>query len=174
MRLDRWIAWTIALVAVTGSYATIVALTGGFKVSIAGFRLSSHSWQRPALVAAAGVIVLAIAARAQIVAALRRLSTVLESSRQAGWLVAAAAVWTLSIGIGFGTFSNGGADSYGYVGQARLFAHGKLTDTIPVSSDYQWPNVEYTLTPLGFTKGQSPWFIGRKACSAGMVARTFW
>jgi hypothetical protein len=159
MRLDRWIAWTIALVAVTGTYATIVALTGGFKVSIAGLRLSSHSWQRPALVAAAGAIVLAIAARAQIVAALRRLSMVLESSRHAGWLVAAAAVWTLSIGIGFGTFSNGGADSYGYVGQARLFAHGKLTDTIPVSSDYQWPNVEYTLTPLGFTKGQSPGVI---------------
>ena len=159
MRPDRWIAWTIALVAITGTYAAIVAVTGGFKVSIAGFRLSSHSWLRPALVAAAGAVVLAIAARAQIVAALRRLSTVLESSRHAGWLAAATAVWTLSIGIGFGTFASGGADSYGYVGQARLFAHGKLTDTIPVSPDYQWPNVEYTLTPLGFTKGQSPGVI---------------
>lgn len=159
MRPNRWIVWTLALVAITGTYAAILALTGGFKVSIAGFRLSSHSWHRPALVAAAGAIVLAIAARAQIVAALRRLSTVLESSRHAGWVVAATAVWTLSIGIGFGTFANGGADSYGYVGQARLFAHGKLTDTIPVSPDYQWPNVEYTLTPLGFTKGQSPGVI---------------
>jgi 4-amino-4-deoxy-L-arabinose transferase-like glycosyltransferase len=73
--------------------------------------------------------------------------------------VLVAAIWTLSVGIGFGTFASGGADSYGYVGQARLLAHGKLTDTIPVSRDYQWPNVEYTLSPLGFTKGTSPGVI---------------
>ena len=47
------------------------------------------------------------------------------------------------IGLGYGTFANGGADSYGYVGQAQLLAQGKLTDTIPVSRDYQWPNVDY-------------------------------
>ena len=74
-------------------------------------------------------------------------------------MVLVAAIWTLSVGIGFGTFAIGGADSYGYVGQARLLAHGKLTDTIPVSRDYQWPNVDYTLTPLGFTKGTSPGVI---------------
>src|SRR4029079_17403425 len=75
------------------------------------------------------------------------------------WLAVIAAIWTLSIGIGFGTFASGGADCCGYCGQARLLSHGRLTDTIPVSRDYQWPNVEYTLTPLGFTKGQSPGVI---------------
>jgi hypothetical protein len=154
-RRDRWITPLIVIVAVTGAYAAIVALTGGFKVTIVGLRFSSQSWQRPATVAAFGAIVLAVTARARIVAASIRLAAALESSRAAGWLAVIAAIWTLSIGIGFGTFASGGADSYGYVGQARLLAHGRLTDTIPVSRDYQWPNVEYTLTPLGFTKGQS-------------------
>lgn len=147
------------MVAVTGAYAAIVALTGGFKISIGGLRFSSHSWQRPAAVAAIGAVVVVLAARARILTASTRLAVVLDSSRGAAWFVAVAAVWTLLVGIGFGTFANGGADSYGYVGQARLLAHGRLTDTIPVSPDYQWPNVEYTLTPLGFTKGQSPGVI---------------
>jgi 4-amino-4-deoxy-L-arabinose transferase-like glycosyltransferase len=158
-RPDRWVAWTIAVVVLTGAYAVAVALTGGFKISLAGVRLSSHSWQRPAAVAAIGAVIVAVAARAWIAAASARLASVLEASRACTWLVTAAAIWTLSVGIGFGTFASGGADSYGYVGQARLLAHGRLTDTIPVSRDYQWPNVEYTLTPLGFTKGRSPGVI---------------
>ena len=158
-RPDRWIAWTIAVVVLTGAYAVAVALTGGFKVSLAGLRFSSHSWHRPAAVAALGAAIVAVAARGWIAGASARLGSVVEASRASTWLVIAAAIWTLSVGIGFGTFASGGADSYGYVGQARLLAHGRLTDTIPVSRDYQWPNVEYTLTPLGFTKGQSPGVI---------------
>ena len=156
---DRLIAWMTAVVGVTAAYASAVALTGGFKISIAGFRFSSHAWERPAVVAGLGAIVLAGLARARIAAVSIRLAAILESSGFARSLVASAAIWTLAIGIGYGTFASGGADSYGYVGQARLLAHGRLTDTIPVSPDYQWPDVEYTLTPLGFTKGQSPGVI---------------
>jgi hypothetical protein len=156
---DRLIAWITAVVGVTAAYASAVALTGGFKINIAGLRFSSHTWERPALIAGLGAIVLAGLARARIAAVSIRLAAILESSGFARSLVASAAIWTLAIGIGYGTFASGGADSYGYVGQARLLAHGRLTDTIPVSPDYQWPNVEYTLTPLGFTKGQSPGVI---------------
>ncbi len=159
---DRLIAWMTAVVGVTAVYASAVALTGGFKINIAGFRFSSHTWERPALVAGLGAIVLAGLARARIAAVSVRLAAILESSGFARSLVASAAIWTLAIGIGYGTFASGGADSYGYVGQARLLAHGRLTDTIPVSPDYQWPDVEYTLTPLGFTKGQSPGVIAPK------------
>jgi dolichyl-phosphate-mannose-protein mannosyltransferase len=151
---DRWIPWLVGLVAATGVYAVAVALTGGFKVVIAGVRISSHSWERPALFAAIGAIALAIATRARIAVASRNLAVALESPAVSRWLFAAAAMWAVAIGIGFGTFANGGADSYGYVGQARLFAHGKLTDTIPINRAYDWPNVDYTLTPLGFTKGR--------------------
>src|SRR5689334_4523454 len=158
-RRDRWIAAGIVTVAVSSVYAAVVAVTGGFRIAIAGFRFSSHSWERPAIVAATAAVVLAVAARARIAAAAGRLSGILESSRAAGLVATVAAIWTLTIGIGYGTYASGGADSYGYVGQARLLAHGRLTDTIPVSRDYRWPNVEYTLTPLGFTKGQSPGVI---------------
>jgi hypothetical protein len=156
---DRWIAWTIAVVAATSVYALVVWATGGYRLVVAGIRLSSHSWQRPALVASAGILILAVAFRAQLAAALRRGTVLIDSAQFARWLVAPAAVWALAAGVGFGTFANGGSDSYGYVSQARLFAHGRLTDTIPVSRDYRWPDVEYTLTPLGYTKGQSPGVI---------------
>ena len=151
---ERWIQWGIALVGAITVYAIALALTGGFKISIAGVRFSSHSWGRPAALAAIGAIALVIAARAQIVAASRSLAVGLESPFACLSAVGAAAIWTVAIGISCGTFANGGADSYGYVGQARLLAQGRLTDTIPVRPQYQWPNVDYTLTPLGFTKGR--------------------
>jgi len=158
-RPDRWLAWAIAVVALTAAYAVAVAVTGGFKVYLAGFRFSSQSWQRPATIAAIGAAAVAAAARARIAAASTQLGARAQSSRGSSWIVLLAAIWTLSVGIGFGTFASGGADSYGYVAQARLLAHGRLTDTIPVSREYQWPNVEYTLTPLGFTKGKAPGVI---------------
>jgi 4-amino-4-deoxy-L-arabinose transferase-like glycosyltransferase len=151
---ERWLPWGIALVGATTVYAIALALTGGFRISVAGVRLSSHSWERPAAVAAIGAIALVIATRAQIVATSRTLAVGLESPLACLSVVGAAAIWTVAIGISCGTFANGGADSYGYVGQARLLAQGRLTDTIPVSREYQWPNVDYTLTPLGFTKGR--------------------
>jgi hypothetical protein len=155
-RPDRWLVWAIAAVALTGAYAVAVAVTGGFKVYLGGFRFSSQSWERPATIAAIGAAAVAAAARARIAAASTHLGARAQSSRGSSWIVLLAAIWTLSVGIGFGTFASGGADSYGYVAQARLLAHGRLTDTIPVSREYQWPDVEYTLTPLGFTKGKSP------------------
>src|SRR6266513_1607199 len=128
---DRWIGWTIAIVAVTSVYATTVALTGGFKIALGGLRFPSREWQRPAAVAIIGAIVLAVAARARIAAASSRLAIAADSPRFARWMAAVGGVSALAAGIGFGTFASGGADSYGYVGQARLLAEGRLTDTIP-------------------------------------------
>jgi dolichyl-phosphate-mannose-protein mannosyltransferase len=153
---DRWLLWGVVLVGATATYAVAVALTGGFKFTIAGLRFSSHSWERPAVVAAIGAIGLAITVRNWIADLSRNLAGTIESLPVARVAVGAAALWAVAAGIGFGTFANGGADSYGYVGQARLLAHGRLTDTIPVSHEYQWPDVDYTLTPLGFTKGRHP------------------
>ncbi len=156
LRIERWIPWLIGLVAATAVYAVAVAYTGGFKVTLGRLRFSSHSWERPAIVAAIGAIALAIAARNWIAGLSRNLADTIESVPIARVAVVAAALWAVAAGISFGTFANGGADSYGYVGQARLLAHGRLTDTIPVSPEYQWPDVDYTLTPLGFTKGRHP------------------
>ncbi len=156
---ERWTTVIATVVAATSAYAILVWFTGGFRIEVAGLRLSSRSWERPATVAAIGFVILLVTVRVRSAAALRQLSEILDSPTFAQRTVAIAACWTLAAGIGFGTFANGGADSYGYVAQARLLTQGRLTDTIPVSRDYQWPNVEYTLTPLGFTKGQAPGVI---------------
>jgi 4-amino-4-deoxy-L-arabinose transferase-like glycosyltransferase len=154
---DRRVAWILAAVVIATLYAVTIAVTGGFNFQIAGIRLRSHSWVRPALLALAGAGVLALVIRERLPAASAHVSRVLESAGLATWptwLAGAAMAWALAAGVGFGTFASGGADSYGYVGQARLLAHGHLTDTIPLSADYTWPDVESTLTPLGFTPGR--------------------
>ena len=71
-------------------------------------------------------------------------------------LAGAAAAWTLVAALAFGTFAIGGADSYGYAGQARLLRHGSLTDTIPLKPAFRWPDARATLIPLGFTGGREP------------------
>ena len=153
---DRRVPWVLAVVVIATLYAVTIAVTGGFNFQIAGMRLRSRSWVRPALLALAGVAVLVLLIRDRLPAISARVSRLLESSGVATWptwLTVAATAWALAAGVVFGTFASGGADSYGYVAQARLFAHGHLTDTIPSSADYTWPNVESTFTPLGFRPG---------------------
>src|SRR3954452_10558978 len=104
---DRWIPWTVAVVAATSAYAVVVAVTGGFKLSLGILRFSSHSWERPAAIAAIGAIALAIRARGPIATSVRGLATAVESMAFCRVLVAAAGFWTLAVGIAFGTFASG-------------------------------------------------------------------
>jgi uncharacterized membrane protein len=142
-----------AVLIVTG-YALALAITGGFTLAIGSMRIRSHSWVRPAIVAAAGAVLLMVAARSAVAAWLERTSWILQSAGAAKCVAVVAGTWALAAGLGFNTFAAGGADSYGYVGQARLLAHGRVTDTIPWSSGYTWPDAAATLTPLGFTKSR--------------------
>ena len=128
----RWIAWMIAVRRGRRADASPLPWTGGFKVSIAGLRFSSHSWERPGSSSPAG------AARSFWLGSRRGLLSRCRAPCARAGLVrirriarGEAAMLDARAGIGFGTFASGGADSYGYVGQARLLAHGRLTDTIP-------------------------------------------
>src|SRR6188474_3839691 len=56
----------------------------------------------------------------------------------------------------FGTYAAGGADSFGYISQAELIAHGRLTEPMPSDPAFDWPDVPATLTPLAFTRGPNP------------------
>ena len=147
----RWVSWLIALTATAAVYALVVAWSGGFTLQIGNVRLRSRSWLRPAIVAIAGTAVLLYGARVYITLLVTRTARALESARAAAFIAAAASVWACAAGIVFGTFAIGGADSYGYVGQARLLAHGHLTDRVPASPEYVWPDAAGTFTPLGFT-----------------------
>jgi hypothetical protein len=137
----------------------IVAWTGGFDARLAGVRIRSRQWERPALIAVAGSAWLLCLMRRRAVVVLARVWQVTDGARGGTVLAGAAAAWTLAAGLHFGTFASGGSDSYGYAGQARLLLHGRLTDTIPMRPGFAWPDARATLVPLGFTAGGSPGVI---------------
>jgi hypothetical protein len=158
----RWVPWLMAVTALTAAYAVAVGWTGGFTLRIGEWRLRSHSWIRPAIVAAAGSLVLLYAAGAQVTRFVTRSLRAAESAPAAATLAGIASVWAATVGIAFGTFAIGGADSYGYVAQARLLAHGHLTDQVPSGPAYAWPDAAATFTPLGFTPTSRPGIVAPK------------
>jgi hypothetical protein len=138
------------------AYAATIAATGGYEFHFAGIRLRSHSWARPALAAAFIGVVWAIRARAQVLSAASRAWSALESPAVSRIVAAVAASWTLAASIAFGTFAAGGSDSYGYVSEARLFARLRLTDALPLTTDWPWPEAHATFTPLGYVPAPTP------------------
>jgi hypothetical protein len=65
----------------------------------------------------------------------------------------ALALATAILGLQFGTFAAGGADSYGYVSQADLWLEGRLIVDEPLADKAEWRNANWTLTPLGYRPG---------------------
>ncbi len=145
--------WLIG--AVLLAYSVAIAVTGGIDVVLLGLRIRSRTWQRPALLAIACLATVAIADR-------RRASVLARRARAAAarmWVTsihaispravaATATLWTLGVGLVFRTCIAGGADSSGYLSQARLLSHGRSVDDrrLPAS----WPDGIGTLAPLGF------------------------
>jgi hypothetical protein len=156
---DSLVLWLAAAVAVATTYAIAIAVTGGFSLQFGGLRLRSRAWGRPALLAFGGALVLAVVARARVAAICGRALRIAGTARFSQALAFVAIASAFAAGIAFGTFASGGADSYGYVGQARLLLQGRLTDTIVLREDFRWPDVERTLTPLGFRAGGTPGVI---------------
>ena len=116
-------------------YSIAIEVTGGIDVTIAALRIRSRSWERPAALGALCILAVAVSDR-------RRASSILQDIVQSAgrgldtsWtamspraVAAGATAWTLAAGIAFGTDIAGGADSSGYLNQARLFARGRLMD----------------------------------------------
>ena len=131
------------LAGVLAVFAAFVAATGGIDTRIAGIAVRSRSWERPATVA--------------FVLALAGLYAVRQTLRSWGPLASRAVVpvlvaWALFAALCFGTYAAGGADSFGYLSQAKLFAQGRLTGTMPRHKGFDWPDVPATLTPLAYTR----------------------
>jgi len=73
-------------------------------------------------------------------------------------LVLALAVGVVAVGR-TGSFVAGGADSYGYISEARLWLGGDLHVRQDVMQAAQWPNAQGTFTPLGYTPASDPFMI---------------
>jgi len=154
------LATTVLISAVAlGAYAAAIAVTGGFDVRLGGVRLRSHSWLRPALPALALALIFVGIARERVGSILAGCWHPLETRAASRAFGFAAAAWALAAGLLFGTFAVGGADSYGYLSQALLFADGRVVDTVPLDSSYEWPHAHKTMTPLGFRMGTQPGVI---------------
>jgi hypothetical protein len=137
----------LALAAICGAFAAFVAVTGGIDARLAGFPVRSRSWERPAGVAVTLALIGLFSLRHRV-ASLGRAAI--------RWLPWVAVCWVVAAALVFGTYAAGGADSYGYVSQAELFATGRLTDRISLNPAFTWPDAAATLTPLGYTRGPSP------------------
>jgi hypothetical protein len=153
---DRRLAWLLAGTLAAAAYAALVASTGGFDGHLGGIRVRSRDWSRPAAAAAIGAAWLVYATRRPLAARSARAWHRADTITGSRVLVGAATTWTLAAALIFGTFAIGGADSYGYAGQARLLRHGRVTDTIPLKPGFRWPDARASLIPLGFTGGREP------------------
>jgi hypothetical protein len=66
-------------------------------------------------------------------------------------------------GLMYGSFTAGGADSYGYVSQAALWLGGDLHIEQPIVEQVSWPFAAWTFTPLGY----------RPVSDAGVIVPTY-
>lgn len=74
----------------------------------------------------------------------------------AALVVVVSTLWVGAAGVVWGTHTAGGADSYGYVSQAALWLDLDLIIEHPLPDDLDWPDLDATLTPLGYRPGPAP------------------
>jgi hypothetical protein len=139
------------LAAACAVLALVVAVQGGLETRIAGVRVSSRSWERPAAAALAFAIAWLVTAQRRLVGVRDRAALAFDRAPLA--IAVVAALWAAYASVACGTFAAGGADSYGYISQAELFARGQLTEPIEIARTFTWPDAPATLQPLGFTMG---------------------
>lgn len=146
MKRRAWLA--ASLVAGIGSL--LIAVSGGFVVSVGGVRVSARSWQFSAAAAAlAAVAWLWSAWHARAIDSdLQALGRVLEAR---GRLMAAAiAGLVLVAAVGFSSFSASGADASGYLSQAAMWAKLATRVPDPLVLIPGWPLAPGGTAPLGW------------------------
>ncbi len=133
--------------------ALTVAFTGGFVINAFALRASSHDVVRPLV---AGVVLtvfyLAIARKHW-----RSDLEILTRINAPMFLAALCTSAALIVGIHWGNFLGAGPDASGYVSEADLWAHGKLTIPAPVwANDARWTHAVWSSGPVGYRPTQRP------------------
>ncbi|MGH9696503.1 MAG: glycosyltransferase family 39 protein, partial [Bryobacteraceae bacterium] len=128
---------------------------GGFYIRIFGVRVSSSDAFKPfriAVLAMTAVLWLHDRTAEPDHASWHQLA------RAAPWVAAGAAIGCTAVAFHFGIFAAGGADGYGYVSQAQLWASGKLmvADRLAPLT----PVLGRAVAPLGYELARTPgWLI---------------
>ena len=81
-------------------------------------------------------------------------------------IVSAAAL--LAVAWQWNTSVVGGSDSHCYVGQAEMFASGRLSLDPPIRGPVRWPDAPATFVPAGFTPSPIAWGQSVPLCPAGL------
>jgi hypothetical protein len=145
MRRRGWIVATGLLLVWTAA----IVVWDGIYVEWRGWRFSSRNPVRPFLAAA---LVSAFAVWRHGRDGVRRdlADWRFDVERWGAVCAAAIALVILAVGLVWGTHVAGGADSYGYVSQSRLWAQGNLVVAQPIAAKVPWPAADWTFAPLGY------------------------
>lgn len=119
-----------------------------------GLRLSSHTpWPAAAIAMLSALGALLLTTREEHGRALASVKARLSLAPAviaavAGLAVVVVALWK-------GSFIASGADIYGYVSQAHLWASGRLCVDQPLLRELDWPYAEWAVSPLGYRPATS-------------------
>ena len=148
----RRIACLLVAVATTALVLlVIVTITGGFLLQLGPFRLSTHNWRGPLVIAVAAVAAAARFGRRTLIDAGEAGWSFIDEHAPACAVVLAAA--TAGIGIGYGTYSASSSDASGYVSEAALIASARLSSDEPLARAVAWRNATWAFSPLGYRPG---------------------
>jgi hypothetical protein len=145
-------AWVWVVVALA-AWSFVTWATGGFFLEWRGLRVSSRDPIRPLLVAA--VVVAWAFWRHGRVGVARDLDIIrvdIDFDRWAPPLALILSLATVAIGVTWTTRTAGGADSWSFVSQAKLWADGNLIVEQPIVSQVPWPHADRSFTPLNYTQ----------------------
>jgi hypothetical protein len=137
---------TLGVVACIGFAVAVWDLTmGGFYFRVLGVRLSSWEVYKPFRLGMVAIVA-AIAIRDRWAQPTRTSWNAID--RWSRWIAGAVAIVSVAIAVHWGVFAAGGADAYGYISQAALFAEGRLSAPDPLAMVA--PIVGPAAAPLGY------------------------
>jgi hypothetical protein len=131
--------------------ALVIALTGGFRTELAHVRVSAQ-WPIVASVGAWLLLVTEWRRSPFRTQGIRTFCVAAIAAERSGATIALGLVLvTVAAGVTFGVRTAAGADPYGYVSQALLWAHGNPVQfQTPLAFAAPWPRADLAFCPLGY------------------------
>jgi hypothetical protein len=142
----------LAIVALAAaSIAVWDLVTDGFFFHVLGIRVSSREAYKPFRIALLTVVAIIQLNDWQSPPAGVSWNAL---TRWARWIALGAAIASMALAFRYGIFAAGGADAYGYVSQAQLFARGQLSAPDPLAAVAT--TVGHSAAPLGYQLSRTP------------------
>jgi Dolichyl-phosphate-mannose-protein mannosyltransferase len=155
-RVLRAVMLTIGVLG--SAWSALLLWSGGFELVLFGTAVTTHAPLRPLLIASVAFVVFILSGGVLRLPdrAIRAMGTLAAAAAPVcAWARPYHGAWALAalvvaVGVGRGSAVAGGADSYGYVSEAQLWAHGQLYQPMPLISEVPWPIADLGLAPLGY------------------------